>query len=98
MSDVKNKKPKTGCFYVYMVRCQYGTYYAGYTIDLLNRLKKHNEGTGAKYLRGKGPVTLVYLKQYRSLTQALQAEAHLKSLTRSEKENLIKKQGTLTIC
>lgn len=89
---IKRRIKKTGVFYVYIVRCRYGTYYSGYTIDLENRLKKHNEGKGAKYLRGKGPITLEYVKQYQYLKNALKAEARLKRLTKKQKQQLIDKR------
>ncbi len=72
-----------------MVRCTDGTYYTGSTNNLEARIKLHNAGNGAKYLRGKGPVKLVYAKQYRYYKLALQAEARLKKLTRGEKEVLV---------
>ena len=53
-----------GTYWAYMVECKYGTYYAGWTNDLKKRIAAHNNGTGAKYLRGKGPVKLVYKKEF----------------------------------
>ena len=76
-------------YQVYIVQCADGTYYTGYTNDLENRLKRHNNGNGAKYLRGKGPVRLVYAKRYQYYTRVLQAERALKTLTRKQKEALI---------
>lgn len=78
-------------YYVYIVKCRFGTYYTGYTNDIEKRLVEHNKGIGAKYLRGKGPVTLVYHKKFKSLSQALKTEIKIKKLTRSKKENLINK-------
>ena len=46
--------------YVYILKCHDNTYYTGWTTDLLRRLKKHNDGTGAKYTRSRRPVKLVY--------------------------------------
>lgn len=88
---IKRKIKRSGIFYVYIVCCKHGTYYTGYTINLENRLKKHNEGKGAKYLKGKGPVTLVYTKQYQYYKNAVKAEARLKRLTRLQKEQLLKR-------
>jgi putative endonuclease len=72
-----------------MVECKYGTYYAGWTNDLKKRITSHNNGTGAKYLRGKGPVKLVYKKKFTSVKKAQAQERFLKNLTRKEKEDLI---------
>ena len=46
--------------YTYMLKCKDGTYYIGYTNDLEKRVKAHNEGKGAKYTKGRGPVELIY--------------------------------------
>ncbi|MBI5049841.1 MAG: GIY-YIG nuclease family protein [Nitrospirae bacterium] len=76
-------------FFVYIVKCANGTYYTGYTNNLENRIKLHNKGDGAKYLKGKLPVQLVYAKEYKYYKNALHAERNLKKLTRKEKEVLI---------
>ena len=77
-------------FWAYILHCADGTYYTGSTNNLENRLKLHHAGTGAKYVRGKGPVTVVYKKGYRDYKRALQAERQLKKLTRKQKEELMK--------
>lgn len=76
-------------FYVYIVKCKNGTYYTGYTNNLENRIKQHNKGDGAKYLKGKAPVKLIYAKEYRYYKNALHAERNMKKLTRKQKERLI---------
>ena len=73
-----------------MVQCADATYYIGSTNNLESRIKLHNAGNGAKYVRGKGPVRLVYAKEYRYYKNVLHAERNLKKLTRSQKEMLIK--------
>ena len=75
---------------MYIVECRNGTYYTGSTNNVENRIRLHNSGHGAKYLRGKGPVGLVYLKEYRYYKNALHAERNLKKLTRAQKEELIR--------
>ncbi len=83
------KKAPRGPYWAYMVQCQYGTYYAGWTNDLKKRIAAHNEGTGAKYLRGKGPVKLVYKRKFNTLKKAQAQERLIKSLTRKKKEALL---------
>jgi predicted GIY-YIG superfamily endonuclease len=78
-----------GPYWAYMVQCKYGTYYVGWTNDLKKRIAAHNDGTGAKYLRGKGPVQLVYKKKYPTVKKARAQERLIKSLTRKKKEALI---------
>lgn len=83
-------QPRHGKYFVYMVQCSDGTYYTGSTSSLEARIKLHNAGNGAKYLRGKGPVELVYAKEYRYYKNALHGERNLKKTTRREKEALIR--------
>ena len=75
-------------FYVYIIECSDGTYYTGYTNDLDKRIKKHNKGKGAKYTRGRTPVTLIYQESYPSKSEALKREYEIKSLSRKKKEKL----------
>ncbi len=86
-------RSRHGEYFVYMVQCADGTYYTGSTNDLENRIKLHNAGNGAKYLRGKGPVRLVYAKEYRYYKRALQAECWLKKRSHQEKAALVQEYG-----
>ena len=74
--------------YTYMLKCKDNTYYTGYTNDLEKRLKAHNEGKGAKYTKGRGPVELVYYEEYEDKTFAMRREWEIKQLSRSEKESM----------
>ncbi len=87
---MKNKFKRKGSFVVYIVQCSRGTLYTGYTIDLEKRLKLHNNGKGAKYLRGKGPIKLVYAREYKYYKNAVNAEIEIKKLPRKKKEQLVK--------
>ena len=87
---MRKSRPRHGRYLVYIVQCADGTYYSGSTNDLEARIKLHNAGNGAKYLRGRGPVRLVYAKEYRYYKNALRAERYLKRQTKIYKEELIK--------
>lgn len=75
-------------YYTYIVKCADGTFYTGYTNDLDNRIKTHNEGKGAKYTRTRRPVELVYFEEYPTKEEAMSREWYIKQLTRSEKKEL----------
>lgn len=79
-----------GQYYVYMVECNNAAYYTGYTSNLKKRIETHNQGRGAKYLRGKLPVKLIFARKYRYYKNALNAERKLKTFTRKAKEKLVK--------
>lgn len=90
-NTMKNKFKRKGVHFVYIVECSDGTYYTGYTNDLEKRIKEHNDGErGAKYLRGKLPIELVWYKQYRYYKRALQAERRIKQLSHRQKQELVK--------
>lgn len=77
-------------WYVYILECRDGTYYTGMTDDVPRRLAAHNDGRGAKYTRGRGPVLLRYRECCPDRSTALRREIQIKRLTRREKEELIK--------
>ena len=78
-------------WYVYMVRCRDGSLYTGITTDVLRRLAEHQENgnAGAKYLRGRGPLTLVLQKSIGSRSMALSVERKVKKLPKIKKEELL---------
>lgn len=78
-----------GEHYVYVVECSDGTLYTGYTTDVKRRVAEHNEGTGAKYTRGRRPVELVHVEAYDTQSSALQREHAIKQLRRAAKERLV---------
>ena len=73
----------------YILKCNDNSLYPGWTNDITHRLKMHNEGKGAKYTRGRGPVELVYLEEFETKQEAMSREAKIKRLTRKEKLLLI---------
>lgn len=75
-------------YWVYLLRCGDGSLYAGVTNDLPRRLAKHRAGQGAKYTRGRGPLTLVYSESCPDRPAALCREAAIKRLSRRKKEQL----------
>ncbi|WP_240474884.1 GIY-YIG nuclease family protein [Rheinheimera baltica] len=78
-------------WYLYMVQTASGMLYTGISTDPKRRLRQHSgEITGgAKALRGKGPLTLVYQQSLADKSAAAKAEYQLKQLSRSAKLALI---------
>jgi len=79
--------------YTYILECVDGSYYTGWTNDIEKRIHDHNENKGAKYTRGRTPVTLVYYETFETKSEALKREAAIKKLSRLEKKDLIVKQN-----
>ena len=76
-------------WWVYVLECRDGTLYTGCTDDIPRRLEAHNAGRGAKYTRGRGPVTLRYREETLDKPAALRREAAIKRLSRTGKQALI---------
>ena len=76
-------------YYVYILRCGDGSLYTGSTFDVQKRLTAHEAGKGAKYTRGRQPLTLVYTEACASKRQALRREAAIKRMKKEKKQELI---------
>ncbi len=72
-----------------MIRCKGGVLYTGITTDVARRFSEHQAGKGAKFLRGKAPLELVYQQEVGSHSDALKLEFNIKQLSKIEKEKLI---------
>ncbi|CDQ21762.1 putative endonuclease [Halobacillus karajensis] len=75
--------------FVYILRCNDETLYTGYTNNLEARLEKHQNGKGAKYTRGRGPLVLEAYEEFQTKSEALRQEYRMKRMTRKEKEQWI---------
>ena len=82
---------------VYILRCADNTYYTGIASDVARRIAEHeNSPRGAKYLKGRGPLTLVYSESVGDRSIATRIEYRIKQLNRTEKEALI--NGNTRLC
>lgn len=77
--------------YVYIIRCKDNSLYTGWTNNLEKRFNDHNNGKGAKYTKGRGPLELVYYETFQDKRDAMKREYEIKKLSKGEKEKLIKK-------
>lgn len=76
-------------WYLYILQCGDDTLYTGVTNDIGKRLEAHRQGKGAKYTRGRGPLTLVYQETCPDRSFALHREAEVKKLSRAKKQAMI---------
>lgn len=78
--------------YIYLVRCSDDSLYCGWTTDLKRRIDAHNGDIpgGAKYTRGRRPVTLVYSESFHQKQEAQRREYAIKRMTKTKKLGLIK--------
>lgn len=76
-------------WFLYLVRTAKGHLYTGITLDVARRFAEHQAGKGAKALRGKGPLTLVYWELVGARSAALKRELAVKALSKARKEALV---------
>ncbi|WP_279625351.1 GIY-YIG nuclease family protein [Xenorhabdus eapokensis] len=76
-------------WYIYLIRTRDGSLYTGITNNIACRFKQHAAGKGAKYLKGKNPLTLVYQSQVGNKSVALKMEYRVKKLSKQQKERLV---------
>ena len=79
-------------WYLYLIRCRDGSFYTGISTDVARRFAQHQEkgGAGSKYLKSRGPLTLVFKKKLGSNSLALKVERKVKKLSKARKEELIR--------
>ena len=75
--------------FVYILECGDGSFYTGAAIDWEKRLREHRAGKGAKYTRGRQPLSVAFLRETATWPEALAEEARIKKLRRPQKEELI---------
>jgi putative endonuclease len=74
---------------IYLLRCADGSVYTGITTDVARRVDEHQSGDkGAKYLRGRGPLVLLYQRAVGSRSQASRLEHQVKKLAKAEKDDV----------
>ncbi|SBT62000.1 GIY-YIG nuclease superfamily protein [Plesiomonas shigelloides] len=81
--------PAASCWWLYMVRMADGRLYTGISTDVARRFSQHVNGKGARALRGKGPLALVWQQQVGAHSVALKLEYRLKRWRKARKEALI---------
>ncbi len=84
-------------WHVYMIRCAKGTLYTGITTDVERRFAEHQASgpRAARYLKGRGPLRLVFSVDAGDRKAALSLERGIKRLTKVKKELLIQHPASL---
>ncbi len=84
-------------WFVYMVRTAQGALYTGITTDVERRFGEHQAGApkGARSLRGKGPLELVFRAQAGDRSRASRLEWQIKQWPRARKEALARGEFSL---
>lgn len=89
-------EPRLASWHVYIVQTAAGLLYTGISTDPARRLLEHQSGKkGARSLRGKSPLQIVFQTTVADRSAASVLEARIKRLTRAQKLQLI--SGTLEL-
>ena len=81
---------------VYMLRCNDASLYTGMTTDVDRRFAEHASGNnGAKCLRGRRPLELVFAAEIGERGLAARVEYRIKRMSRAEKLRLCRRPETL---
>jgi putative endonuclease len=81
-------------YYVYIILCNDGSFYTGYTKNVKARARLHANGRGARYTKMHKPQEIAYIEQLTSRAEAMKREKTIKKLNHQQKEDLIKSQKT----
>lgn len=78
-------------WFVYIVQCRDQSLYTGISTDVQRRFAEHQDQGRlcARYLRGKGPLQLVFSCEVADRASALRLEYRIKQLSRAQKQELI---------
>lgn len=75
--------------YCYILECEDGSFYSGWSTDPFKREITHSKGLGAAYTRLRKPTRLVYIEALPDRGSALKREAAIKKLTHKQKLSLL---------
>lgn len=82
-------------WYVYIIRAGDNSLYTGVTTDLKRRFEAHQKGKGAKYLKGRLPIQLVFEHPAETRSHAQRLEHWIKKQPKIVKEKLIQNKTSL---
>ena len=79
---------------LYIIKTRLDTLYTGVTTDVERRFKEHSGANkrGARYLKGKGPLELMWHQAIGSQSMALMLEYRVKQLNKRQKLQIISGQ------
>ena len=72
-------------WFVYVLKCEDGSFYTGSTNNLEKRFLKHKAGKGGRYTRSHKPLEMIYSAEFSTKSQALKKETEIKTWSRKNK-------------
>ncbi|MBN1465639.1 GIY-YIG nuclease family protein [candidate division KSB1 bacterium] len=84
-------------WHLYIIQCSDDSFYTGITTDVGRRFQEHMEQgrKSARYVRGRGPLRLVFAEKIGGKGEAYRIEKKVKGLSKQRKDRLV--CGELTL-
>ncbi|MBD9535603.1 GIY-YIG nuclease family protein [Stenotrophomonas sp. ATCM1_4] len=82
-----------GAWFLYLLECRDGSYYAGISTDVQARFQAHLAGKGARYTRAHPPLRVLGMRPYADRAAASRAEWQIKQLPRQHKLAWLERAG-----
>ena len=95
--ETRSPLKKYKSYFVYMLLCNDGSYYTGYTSNVLSRFERHKKGHGARYTRMRQPRKIVYLQKFSTRRAAMRRELQMKTLSHDQKLDLARRHKSRTV-
>lgn len=89
VSEVSDK------YFAYVLECDDGSLYKGFTQNLFERINRHLEGRGSEWTAKHIPVSLIYFEEFDTEKEALEREKYFKSDSGREYINEIRNRNKL---
>ena len=83
LAELAKKKQRS--WFVYILLCSDSTLYTGITNNINKRVEDHKKGIGAKYTKGRSPLSLIWQEKHPNKSSASKREYEIKSLTKKQK-------------
>lgn len=82
-------------YFAYVLECDDGSLYKGFTQNLFERINRHLEGRGSEWTSKHIPVSLIYFEEFDTEKEALEREKYFKSGSGREYINEIRNRNKL---
>ncbi len=87
--SIKKRDSSQSHWHLYIVQTRFGHWYTGISTDVEKRFAAHQADKGAKNLKGKGPLTLIYQQPVGSRSEASKLEIKVKKLNKAQKRQFV---------
>lgn len=76
-------------WFVYILLCEDGSLYTGYSNNIEQRFADHKNGKGGHYTRSHKPLKLIYQETFNTQSEALKRERQIKGWSRVKKIRIL---------